>query len=43
MNTFVYRIHTTDGYYYTTDNEEARIAHNLGATVNCGRITNYGE
>jgi len=39
MNTFIYRIKTLDGYYFTTSNEEARMAHNMGATVNCGRVT----
>jgi len=39
MIEFIYRIHTTDGYYFTTSNEEARIAYNMGATVNCGRVT----
>jgi len=43
MNTFVYRIKTPEGYYYTTNNEEAEKAYQLGAIVNCGRITNYGE
>jgi len=41
MNKFIYRIHTIHpiGYYYTIDDDIARHAYNLGATINCGRIT----
>jgi len=39
MNNFIYRIKTTDGFYFTLSNEEARIAYNMGAIVNCGRVT----
>lgn len=38
-NSFVYRIHTPDGFYFTTSDEIARIAYVMGATINCGRIT----